>query len=507
MELHSVEIQARKLLASALRFSHPMDKWSITDLAYENDQSWRSDSAALRLNARAFDLLFGGGFVAYGDSPSQIVVSASGQQVLASGQPLSINAEWIAQWIEEEDLREAFDAAPKISANTFSSLALHDWRQFRSVSVGFHSRLTVITGANASGKTTILNALAPHFNWQSQLVAGPDGKQGPTSRAVGRIAYTSGATTEIVATQAPNVRNAPLGLNHMQPVPGLFISSHRSISAYQPLDALPPRFSESETLLGQFNAEVQARYLGGNSQVPPLHRMKESLYAAAMYAYGSKALEPDPAAQDVWEGFQVILRNFLPTSLRFQELKAARGELNIVSATALFPIEAVSGGISAMLELAWQIFLRSRNQESFTVCIDEPENHLHPELQRTILPSLLRAFPDVSFIVATHSPFVVTSEQTALVYALHYDEDGQVSSHQIDTVNFAGTADETLLSVLGLDTALPIWAESRLESLLAALPVDPTAGDLRRLRDNLRAIGLGRQFPASVEAIGRGSQT
>ena len=50
-----------------------------------------------------------------------------------------------------------------------------------------------------------------------------------------------------------------------------------------------------------------------------------------------------------------------------------------------------------------------------TVLLDEPETHLHPRWQRTILPSLLRAMegwdhgPSVQMLVATHSPMVLAS--------------------------------------------------------------------------------------------------
>lgn len=55
-----------------------------------------------------------------------------------------------------------------------------------------------------------------------------------------------------------------------------------------------------------------------------------------------------------------------------------------------------------------------------TVLIDEPETHLHPRWQRTVLPSLFKAIkswnnsskaykPLIQFIVATHAPLVMAS--------------------------------------------------------------------------------------------------
>jgi predicted ATP-binding protein involved in virulence len=56
------------------------------------------------------------------------------------------------------------------------------------------------------------------------------------------------------------------------------------------------------------------------------------------------------------------------------------------------------------------------------VLIDEIETHLHVELQKRVLPFLTRMFPDIQFIVATHSPFVINSLSNAVVYDLEKRE-------------------------------------------------------------------------------------
>ncbi|MDR3090162.1 MAG: AAA family ATPase [Desulfobulbaceae bacterium] len=43
------------------------------------------------------------------------------------------------------------------------------------------------------------------------------------------------------------------------------------------------------------------------------------------------------------------------------------------------------------------------------VLIDEVELHLHPSWQQTVLPSLMKIFPQTQFIVTTHSPQVLTT--------------------------------------------------------------------------------------------------
>lgn len=52
------------------------------------------------------------------------------------------------------------------------------------------------------------------------------------------------------------------------------------------------------------------------------------------------------------------------------------------------------------------------------VLIDEPEVHLHLELQERLLPALTEMFPQLQFIVATHSPAVVASLDNALIFDL-----------------------------------------------------------------------------------------
>ena len=54
-------------------------------------------------------------------------------------------------------------------------------------------------------------------------------------------------------------------------------------------------------------------------------------------------------------------------------------------------------------------------KQRFTMLIDEPENHLQPSMQREFLLALTEAFPNCNFIVATHSPFIVSSAADATV--------------------------------------------------------------------------------------------
>ena len=79
----------------------------------------------------------------------------------------------------------------------------------------------------------------------------------------------------------------------------------------------------------------------------------------------------------------------------------------------------LSDGFSSVLQLVSELLLRMGSYEvSGIVLIDEIETHLHIKLQKAILPFLTDFFPNIQFIVTTHSPFVLTSLNDAVVFDL-----------------------------------------------------------------------------------------
>ena len=89
-----------------------------------------------------------------------------------------------------------------------------------------------------------------------------------------------------------------------------------------------------------------------------------------------------------------------------------------------YTLQTLSSGFSSIMsiyaDLITKISLRSIDPEDLTgiVIIDEVDAHLHVSLQKKILAFLINSFPKVQFIVTTHSPFVVTSIDNAVIYDL-----------------------------------------------------------------------------------------
>lgn len=88
----------------------------------------------------------------------------------------------------------------------------------------------------------------------------------------------------------------------------------------------------------------------------------------------------------------------------------------------------LSDGYSSVLRIVTDMMLQmttapveAYNLEGVAI-IDEIETHLHVALQRQILPFLTAFFPNVQFIVTTHSPFVLSSIKNAVIYDMRKRE-------------------------------------------------------------------------------------
>jgi predicted ATPase len=86
----------------------------------------------------------------------------------------------------------------------------------------------------------------------------------------------------------------------------------------------------------------------------------------------------------------------------------------------------LSDGFSAVFTIISEIIMRMEGQSTAgydrqgIVLIDEIETHLHVSLQKEIMPLLIDFFPNIQFIVTTHSPFVISSIENAVICDLEH---------------------------------------------------------------------------------------
>jgi hypothetical protein len=321
-------------------------------------------------------------------------------------------------------------------------------------------------------------------------------------RPIGTIRYANDVTANLtVQTEIPGA-SYDVHVEGQQNVEGLHVPSHRAMYSYQQVQSIPTVPRRRNEAFNHYTNLIRSRFRGEHTQWSPHYYMKETLIALANFGYGNKAMDADPESQQIFEEFQDVLRRMLPPKLGFKNLRIRVPEVVLETETGPFSIDALSGGMAAIIDLAWQVFMYQPSGKEFVVTLDEPENHLHPELQRRVLTDLVNAFPTVQFIVATHSPFIVGSVPQSNVYVLDYDETGKVNSALLDTVNRAGSANEILREVLGLEYTMPVWVETELEGLVRRYSDLPFTNEtVASLRRDMAALGLAKHVPHTIAKL------
>ncbi|HMY01299.1 MAG TPA: AAA family ATPase, partial [Agitococcus sp.] len=128
--------------------------------------------------------------------------------------------------------------------------------------------------------------------------------------------------------------------------------------------------------------------------------------------------------------------------------------------TTQLRIEQLSDGYRTTLAIVMDIASRMAEanpdmpdplQTEGVVLIDEVDLHLHPGWQQTILLDLMRTFPNIQFIVSTHSPQVVSSVKPECLRVIDW-----LNEHpRLLPVLFSegAEAQQVLLDVLGVKSA------------------------------------------------------
>ena len=432
-----------------------------------------------------------------------------------------------------------------MSSTTFRSLRIEGWRQFGRVDIALHPQLTVLTGANGAGKSTLLRIFQSHFGIVRPFLATPMRQSGGeysyrtglftdtiakmwrlfwTKRSdlsnVGAITYANGVESELQIPIESKVQYN-VTVHSQQSVAGIHIDSHAPITHFQQVGQIPTTIFTPETAYNTYNNEVAQKYVGGHTGYSPAYRMKEAIIAMAMFGEGNTRVQGNEEVLNAYLGFVTALRTMLPESLGFQDIAVRPPEVVLLTTSGEFIIDAASGGIMTLIDLTWRLCMFSQTNQEFVVTIDEPENHLHPTMQRALLRRLVTTFPRAQFIVATHSPFMVSSVRDSNVYVLRYvstntdaidggdqillSESSRVVSQKLDTVNRAGNASEILREVLGVKTTMPEWVEVELATIVARY----RGGEISRatlsdLKNELSKLGYEVLYPDALAALTEG---
>lgn len=145
----------------------------------------------------------------------------------------------------------------------------------------------------------------------------------------------------------------------------------------------------------------------------------------------------------------------------------------ILSNGKKFKFTELSDGYAAILDIVVDLILKMQSKDHLAraykkkgiVLIDEVETHLHLEMQKMVMPILTKVFPNIQFIVTTHSPFVLNSLENAVAYDLEHQEvisDLTQYSYEALAEGYFGVSSESSYMKLQLEKLANLLQEDEL---------------------------------------------
>ena len=306
----------------------------------------------------------------------------------------------------------------------------------------------MITGKNGSGKTSLLNAIANHieriandrYKYFEEYKSKIKYFENELEKYKSKIEYFENE----LKVNPQNILSIEQQLQYYKNQYELFFGE--VTVAFEDVDSLIRKYQDGNFIIAFYEA----------------HRTIKNL---------QESINPTkPELQDKWEIKQTSTQEFLKflADLKIQEALARNEKLErdanqirewfvnferllgeifqdkdlqlyfnykdysfkILTKGKEFKFTELSDGFAAVLDIIVDLILKMQHKNQLTrayecegiVLVDEIETHLHLELQKVIMPLLTEIFPNIQFIVTTHSPFVLSSLSNAVAFDLEHQE-------------------------------------------------------------------------------------
>ena len=310
----------------------------------------------------------------------------------------------------------------------------------------------IITGRNGSGKTSLLEAISRHLDW---LATQGDPKQWLHYHEVHQHQLEQAIRSGQSENEIHDIRNRTEAYRQV------FAQARQGIdiTLTVPLDGVLSHFQRGEFILAFYRdnrvfeaeqpkhvekVELKDTYSINAKTVKDTPRYEFIKYLLDMKVTEALAARSQDKARQAraekiskwFEQFDLLLEQIFNdcggnNGSGARNVKLAFDEetykFSILEADKEpFDFNNLSAGFAAVLDIVVDLIMRMekhtgevfRFDQPGIVLIDEIETHLHIELQRMILPFLTTLFPNIQFIVSTHSPMILQSIENVVIYDL-----------------------------------------------------------------------------------------
>ena len=388
---------------------------------------------------------------------------------------------------------------------------IENYRAIERMELPLRPQLTVLHGANAHGKTSVLSAIALGLGAITALL--PD---------VSSIAFLN--------TDLRGSRPSRVGLRTVDGVEWYRQrrGPRRTTGRRQLRDALKPVIDADREGRDTLDLPIVAFYDANRAAIDVPHRRRNFKTEFPRYAALEGALSPHITFREFFKWFYAMeneenrKRARGDSGYRLPELTAVRSAIESMVPGISDPriemrplrfavsmamdggrresldLEQMSGGYRIVLALAADLARRMAQgnphrdaplQSEAIVLIDEVDLHLHPSWQQQVLPDLRRTFPNTQFIVSTHSPQVLSTVHPEQIVSLRR-RDGNIEAEATPGPTFGAEAGAVLSATMGVDER-PKGNDlvDMLQEYMDLVSADRgESAKARSLRDNIREL-------------------
>ncbi|MEA5401631.1 AAA family ATPase [Arcicella sp. DC2W] len=382
-------------------------------------------------------------------------------------------------------------------------ITIHNYRCFELLSLNFKEGVNLFIGDNSSGKTTLIRALSTVLN--SFFIGFSDENTrflGLSPNDFSVVESTSGLANEpAIKIDFTNLRvNASLELN-----------SKKGRTLQKPLDAINrvgkslyknlfedkvqketlPLFASFSTADIHTTRKINREKFKNYDQKPSFGYY-ECLQGDGFLDYWTKRLlilkEAQKGEIEI-EGVRLAIQKALGVDgcnvIEDMQIRHNQGKVYYMLTdkreveTALLS-DGLTRLVNIVLDLSFRCMLLNKGifgveacaNTKGTVLIDEIDLHLHPSLQSLVVKGVQNAFPQLQFIITSHSPLLMSGildNEKNVIYKLTYAKEKGYIAQEVKTYGLdASTIIETVLGVIPRTKEV----DDRLNTLFSFIDID-----------------------------------
>lgn len=293
----------------------------------------------------------------------------------------------------------------------------------------------IITGKNGSGKTVLLNAISDFLNTIK------------SDKSAEFLGYQKQLDSwNNILRNAIDERGRMQAQNVISNVTKQIENLYGKIDLQSDLlGSIIEKYNKGEFVIAFYQADRKVKMSEPKNPTKPVYNKKGDVKDTATSQFlnflsdlkiqealaRNEKQTKDADEINAWfEDFAGMMRQIYQDNNLSLEFNYRDYSFKICTEGKKFKFTEVSDGFAAVLDIVADLILKMQDDNSLTrsyqkegiVLIDEIETHLHLALQKVIMPLLTKVFPNIQFIITTHSPFVLSSMPNAVAYDLEHQE-------------------------------------------------------------------------------------